>query len=57
MKQHIYGTVPAYIEVYIPDDTPEDERVGKAVEIYFESNPKDFVAIPDFMNKDFNLSE
>lgn len=56
MKFPIFGTVPAYIEIEIPDDTPEDDRRSVAEEIYLDSNPRDFRPIPDFMNKDFELS-
>lgn len=44
MKQIIWGTAPAIVEVEIPDDTPEEERVELAIEI-FESDPRAYKVI------------
>ena len=56
MKHTLYGTVPAYIEVEIPDYTPKEEREEIAFEKWNEQ-PRDYVPSPDFMNKDFTPSE
>ena len=56
MKEALFGTVPAFIEVEIPDGTPEQERESLAFEKWNE-NPRDYMPIPDFMRKDFEPSD